>query len=226
MTRASIGLLVVGQSPRPELLAEFRHVLSVESADIEVLGALDHLDDEALAAASPTSDTDTLYTTLPDGRSVLVSKAIVTEGMRARLKDLAEEQVDVSVIACTGNFKGLSAPGVHFASDLITGVVDGCLPASGRLGVFIPTAAQAAACIERWTRSDRDCVVVPLQPDADDATISQAAEVMASLCPDLVLHDCISYTRHSRQIAAKIHGKPAVLASSACARLAAELSGA
>ncbi|QDC08703.1 AroM family protein [Oceanicola sp. D3] len=227
MSRPSIGLLVIGQAPRPALLAEFRHVLPESAADISVLGALDHLDDAGLAAAAPESDADTLYTTLPTGRSVLVSKAAVTEGMGARLNDLAAQNVDVAIVACTGRFKTLEAPGVHFASDLIGGAVAGCLPpGAGRLGVFIPTPAQAEASIERWSSAGRECVAVPVQPDADDATIRAAAEEMANHSVDLVVHDCISYTRASRLLAASIHRKPAILAAAICARFAAELAGA
>ncbi|MDO6587854.1 AroM family protein [Salipiger sp. 1_MG-2023] len=226
MSRPVVGLLVVGQSPRPALQEEFRHVLPAGAAELKLLGALDHLDAAGLAAAAPTSDADTLYTTLPDGRSVFVSKAAVTEGMRARLDDLARETVDVALIACTGKFPGLEAPGVHFASDLITGAVDGCLPGAGRLGVFIPSPAQAAACLKRWERPGRTCFAVPLQPDADAASVRAAAQEMAEQAPDLVVHDCISYTRASRQLAASIHGKQAILAAAICARFAAELSGA
>lgn len=226
MTRPVIGLLVIGQSPRPALQTEFRHVLREDEAELKVMGALDHLDDAGLAAAAPTSDADTLYTTLPDGRSVLISKTAVTEGMRARLDDMARENVDVTVVACTGMFAGLEAPGVHFASNLITGAVDGCMPGPGRLGIFIPSPAQAAACLKRWERPGRTCFAVPLQPDADDAAIRAAAADMAAQSPDLVVHDCISYTRASRQLAAGIHGTQAILAAAICARFAAELAGA
>ncbi|MBY6154353.1 AroM family protein [Vannielia litorea] len=226
MTRPSIGLLVVGQAPRPALLAEFRHVLPEAAADIQVMGALDHLDEAGLAAAAPTGDGDTLYTTLPSGRSILLSKKAVTEGMGKRLDDLAAESIDVAIVACTGRFPSLERAGVHFASDLVSGAVEACLPRSGKLGVFIPTPSQAEACVARWNRSGRECHAIPLQPDADDATITAAAEAMAAAAPDLVIHDCISYTRASRQLAAKIHGKPAILAAAICARFAAELSGA
>ena len=40
----------------------------------------------ACTGAPPAADT--LFTTLPDGSTTLVSKAVVTEGMRARLADL------------------------------------------------------------------------------------------------------------------------------------------
>lgn len=225
MTRPLIGLLVVGKAPRPELLAEFTRVLG-DRAELTMLGALDHLDDAGLDAARPQGDKDTLFTTLPDGRSILVSKAVVTRGMERRLTDLQALGARVSIVCCTGKFP-LTASGVHFASDLLAGAAEACLPAAakGRLGVFIPTGAQAEACTARWKSQTRHCLCVPLAPDADEATVFEAAREMARLEPDLVLHDCISYTKASRDLAASIHGKPALQAASVCAHIAAELAG-
>ena len=224
MTRSLVGLLVIGQSPRPDLQAQFAQVIG-DRAELRVMGALDHLDDAGIAAVPPIGDADTLYTTLPDGRSVLISKAAVTEGMAQRLADLNEIGAAVSVVCCTGKFPTLATPGVHFASDLMAGAVDGCLPGKGRLGVFIPMAAQAAECRNRWERPGRECVTVALAPDADDNTIAAAAREMAGHKPDLVVHDCISYTSHARDLACTIHGCQSLLAVSISARFAAELGG-
>lgn len=224
MTRPVIGLLVIGQSPRPDLEGEFARIIG-DRAEIRLLGALDHLDDAAIAEAAPTGDADTLYTTLPSGRSVLISKAAVIKGMAGRLDDLKAVDAAVWVVCCTGKFPTLTAPGVHFASDLLAGAVDGCLPGNGRLGVFIPMAAQAAECSRRWSRPGRECITVPLSPGADDETIRIAARDMAAHAPDLVVHDCISYTSRTRDIAHSIHGRQTLLAVSVCARFATELGG-
>lgn len=224
MIRPAIGLLVIGQAPRPELLAEFRRVLG-DAADLHMLGALDHLDAPGLAAAKPASDKDTLYTTLPDGTSILISKSVVTLGMERRLTDLKAIGAAVSIVCCTGKFPSLEAPGVHFASDVLAGAVEACLPKQGRVGIFIPTPAQASACEARWTTADRSCVTVPLTPGASIPEVKAAATEMARLAPDLVVHDCISYTKTSRDIAFEIHGRQTLQAASICAHFAAELCG-
>ena len=219
-----IGLLVVGKAPRPTLLAEIARV--TRGAELRMLGALDHLTDEAVRAHPPTSDADTLFTTLPDGSTTLVSKAVVTEGMRARLADLSSMGAAAAVVCCTGKFAGLAAPGVHFASDLLAGAVAGCLPQGGRLGVFIPSPAQAANAVSRWAAGGVEAVALPLSPDADAQTVEAAARAMAAEAPDLVAMDCISYTHAARTRAAAIHGAPSLLAASVAGRFAAELAGA
>ncbi|WP_299843838.1 AroM family protein [uncultured Jannaschia sp.] len=224
MSAPLIGLLVIGQSPRPDLEAEFARVKG--KATLRTLGALDGLDAAALAAVAPENDADTLYTTLPSGRSVLISKKAVTQGLETRLADLDGLGAAVTVLCCTGRFPSLEAPGVHFASDLLAGAVAAALPQGGRLGVFIPDQAQAAHAGTRWRENGFNPVVVPLRPDAPDDAVVSAAERMKEIAPDLVVHDCISYGFHARSLASGIHGRPALLASSVAARLAAELCGA
>ena len=130
------------------------------------------------------------------------------------------------MVCCTGKFAGLAAPGVHFASDLLAGAVVACLPQGGRLGVFIPSPAQAANAVSRWAASGVEAVALPLSPDADAQTVEAAARAMAAEAPDLVAMDCISYTHAARTRAAAIHGAPSLLAASVAGRFAAELAGA
>ncbi|WP_339948760.1 AroM family protein [uncultured Albimonas sp.] len=218
-----VGLLVVGKAPRPALLAEIARVTG--EAELRMLGALDHLSDDEVRARPPRDDADTLFTTLPDGSTTLVSKAVVTEGMAARLADLSAMGASAAVVCCTGRFAGLAAPGVHFASDLLAGAVTACLPRGGRLGVFIPSPAQAANAVARWAASGLEAVALPLSPDADADAIEAAARAMQGEAPDLVAMDCISYTQAARARAAAIHGAPALLAASVAGRFAAELAG-
>lgn len=224
MTLPLIGLLVIGQSPRPDLEAEFRRVLG-DGAQVKTLGALDGLDDPRIAAAAPQDNGDTLYTTLPDGHAVLVSKAVVTERMGRRLADLRAMDAAVSILCCTGKFPSLEQSGVHFASDILAGAVAACSPRKGRIGVFVPSPAQVETGQVRWASDIRETLCLPLSPGASDAEVLVAGEEMARLAPDLVVHDCISYRKESRDLAATLHGKPALQAASVCAHFAAELAG-
>ncbi len=221
--RPVIGLLVIGQAPRPALHAEFERVLG-DAAELKMRGALDHLDNEGLAAALPTGATDTLYTTLPSGRSILVSKKVVSEGMAARRAELEDLGARAVFVCCTGKFPTLEAPRIHFASDLLAGAVSGCLP-KGRLGIFIPTPSQVENAENRWGDMGYEVEVLAVQPDAGENDTRQAARRMSDAAPDLVVFDCISYSSKFRQIAAEVCSAPALLAASVTARFAAELVG-
>ncbi|RYH12315.1 AroM family protein [Tropicimonas sp. IMCC6043] len=221
--RPVIGLLVIGQAPRPALLAEFERDFG-DAAELKMRGALDHLDEAGLAQAAPSSAATTLYTTLPSGRSILVDKKVVTEGMAARLAELDDLGARATFVCCTGRFPSLAAPGVHFASDLLAGAVTGCLQ-GGRLGIFIPTPAQAENARTRWGAKGYDVSVIAVQPDAGEEEIRDAARQMAEVEADLAVFDCISYTSRFRQITSEILPTPALLAVSVTARFAAELVG-
>ena len=73
--------------------AEFRHILG-RNCDILTLGALDHLDKNEITRHPPVSGDDTLYTTLPpDNSPVLISKRLVIDGLRRRMRDLSPDAI-------------------------------------------------------------------------------------------------------------------------------------
>lgn len=68
----ALGLVVIGQTPRPALTAELQKVM-LSSRRIVQVGALDNLTRVQIEAAKPKNAMDTLFTTLPDGHGVTVS---------------------------------------------------------------------------------------------------------------------------------------------------------
>ena len=77
-TKDRLGVLVIGQTPRHDIETGLRVVLGRRVA-ISVLGALDGLSREAIDGLRPAGDHDALFTTLPDGSGVVISKAEVTK---------------------------------------------------------------------------------------------------------------------------------------------------
>ena len=67
------------------------------------------------------------------------------------------------------------------------------------------------------------CTVVALRPHSDDATRAAAMAEMAAQQPDLVLLDCISYTRQDKAAAVAALSCPVLLSVAVAARAAASL---
>lgn len=65
--------------------------------------------------------------------------------------------------------------------------------------------------------------VIPLRPHADDAARTAAVREMATEAPDLVLLDCISYTRRDKAVAVAGLSCPVLLSVTVAARAAASL---
>ena len=218
-------LLEIGQSPQPEMEAEFRHFLG-RNCDILTLGALDHLDKNEIARHPPISGDDTLYTTLPpDNSPVLISKQLVIDGFRRRMDELKDIEAPVKILCCTGGFPEIETSNILMASDIITGAVRDKVPAGSRLGVFIPDKDQVPEAIEQWGQEGYEVSVVPLSPEASDDAIEAAAHCMRDLSPDAILYDCMGYSHKLQTKVETICSTAGIIAIGAAAHLAERLLG-
>ncbi|OYX77599.1 MAG: AroM protein, partial [Bradyrhizobium sp. 35-63-5] len=134
-----MGVVVIGQSPRPSIAAEIASVLA-PGMEIDLRGALDGMTRAEIDAIPPRDGSDALFTLLPNGDGVRLSKHVVEERAAAQIRRFAEEGVGVTLLACTGKFPNIETDGlVILPSAVLHNLVEAVLP-KGRLGVFSPLA--------------------------------------------------------------------------------------
>ncbi len=212
-----IGVVVIGQSPRPEIEAELRRVVDTP---IRLTGALDGLSRAEIAALAPETDDDALFTVLPDGASVVISKRAVAARMPARIAAMAGAP---TLICCTGPFPDLA----RFANALLpSAVLDGFVRAScpsGRLGVLAPIIEQRAMMQRKW--AGRDIEMVALSPRPREGELERAAAELSDAGVDAIVMDCMSYTYAMKQQMRARCRRPVILAISAVGHVLAELAG-
>ncbi|WP_316190079.1 AroM family protein [Bradyrhizobium sp. SZCCHNS2096] len=217
-----MGVVVIGQSPRPSVQAEIAAVLSPGIA-IELRGALDGMSREEIDAIPPVDGADSLFTLLPNGDNVRISKKAVEGRANAQLARFKQEGIDVTMLACTGKFPNLAPDGlVILPSAVLHRMVEAVLP-KGRLGVFSPLPEQTALIAGKWQREGVEVVGVTLQPGSDDAAVDAAAQEMASRQPDLVVLDCMSYSSANKARVRQHYPGPVILSITAAARVIEEL---
>jgi len=217
-----IGVVVIGQSPRPSVAAEIAAVLS-PGISIELRGALDGMSRAEIEAIPPTDGYDTLFTLLPDGDGIIISKKQVERRASERLAQLKQDGVDVTMLACTGKFPNLTPEGlVILPSAVLHRLVEAVLP-KGRLGVFSPLPEQTALIDRKWQREGIEVVGVTLRPGSDEAAVDSAAQAMAALRPDLVVMDCMGYTSANKARIRLGYSGPVILAIATAARVVEEL---
>jgi protein AroM len=174
-------------------------------------------------ARAPVSAADALYTPLPSGREVTISKRAVAERAPATLAALRRDGADVLVFNCTGEFPTMAGDaGVLFPSRVLNGLAGALLP-RGRLGLLIPIAEQAEILSEQRSRPGVEVVVEVLRPSADSGATADAAQRLAARKPDLVAMDCMSYTPATKEIVHRWIGAPILLAVTATSRVLREL---
>jgi protein AroM len=217
-----MGVVVIGQSPRPSMEAEIRAVLSPD-VSVELRGALDGMSRAEIDAIPPLDGADALFTLLPNGDNVRISKKQVEGRANAQLARFRQEGIDVAMLACTGKFPNLAPDGlVILPSAVLHKMVEAVLP-KGKLGVFSPLAEQTALIGRKWQRDGVEVVGVTLQPGSDDSAVDAAAQAMADNHPDLVVLDCMSYTSANKARVRDIVGGPVILSIAAAARVIEEL---
>lgn len=210
----ALRLLTIGQSPRPDMVAELAAVLG--ERPIEVAGALDGLDADEIAALAPTADADAFHSRTVVAGDVVVSKAAVTE----RLAQLIEEGGDQpTIVGCTGRFSGLPRSlNVLYPSEVLAHLVETVMPGEGRLGVVVPIPQQIESFTDYWSRPGRPASVVSVHPGTDAS--AAATELQGS---DLVVLDCFGFDDTARAQVRDGSGAPVLSAVRSTAQLAGEL---
>jgi protein AroM len=126
-------------------------------------------------------------------------------------------------MACTGTFAGLpERPNLVQPSAVLNALAEALLP-RGRLGLFVPLPEQVAALGGARQREGLTVHAIALRPHADDAARGAAAREMATFKPDLVLLDCISYSRRDKAVVGHVLSCPVLLSVAVAARTAAGL---
>ncbi len=142
----SIGALVIGQSPRPDLV-RLLDALS-DRFDIREAGALDTMSADTVPS---TKGGYPLNTTLRDGAQVVVSEAALEAPLQAALDRLEADAHHVaSVLLCAGEFSGLSGSKALFKPFAVAAAALKALGITS-IGVLCPYPDQEEGCRQKWT---------------------------------------------------------------------------
>lgn len=217
---AKLGVLVVGQSPRPEVEAEIaRHLRGVE---LDLRGCLDGLSAAEIAALAPECDEPELFTRLPSGMSVTLSKRAVIRHGEGQLDALERSGADAVIMLCTGGFPEWAERRVLFPDVIFGHFVRGLQP-RGHLGILTPLPSQVADAEARWGDDGRRITAMALSPNATEDETAATGRQLAAVAPDLLVLDCVSYTRAMKASLCQATGRPGALAISCIARAVGEL---
>jgi protein AroM len=216
---ALLGLVTIGQSPRPDIRATYAAVLGDE-AEIMEAGALDGLTADDIAALAPTGD-DIPLVTLAHDTEVRIGKAAITPLLQRAIDRVVAIGAGVVVVLCTGRFDGLSAPVPLIEPDR---VLDGFMRAiqpSGRLGIIMPDAGQEGMMRRKWRGYDLTLATAsPYQPPVVwDTIIAEFARVGVQ---GIVL-DCMGFGPPDKAYFAAASGVPVLCAQTATAHLVRDM---
>ena len=224
--RPTVGLITIGQSPRPDVVPEMAAVIG---PGVEVLeaGALDGLGPREIEALTPTGTDEILVTRLRDGAPVFLGKEKIVGLVEQRIAALERRGATLTALLCTGAFPRLRASRALIQPHpVLLGTLRG-LSWPGRLGVLTPSVPHVPQTDARWRRDGFDPVVAPLSPyeEEDPAALRRAADAMRAGGAGLVVMDCMGFRRKTRDELRGLTGVPVLLANLLVARVIAEACG-
>ncbi|MCS7099136.1 MAG: AroM family protein [Sulfolobales archaeon] len=202
-----VGLVTIGQSPRVDVVSEMREVVG-ERVEILECGALDKLSRERILELAPRENEEFFVTRLRDGSEVKVAVSRIVPLVQECINTL-EPLVDVIGLICTGEFHGISSRKILIEpSALLINIVKSLSPR--RLGVLVPNSRQVSMTNRKWSAVTTDIKVVSVSPyTGNEGEIKQAAAQMVDR--DLVVLDCVGYSRRIKKVVAELTGKPVIL---------------
>ena len=146
MKRQRIGILIIGQTPRPDLTAPLDGL--GRTYDLVIRGALDDLSAGDLPDAGGGSYP--LVTRMRDGTLITVDEAFLTPLLQTAIDDLEQEDVVLSLLLCAGPFHDLTStrPLLRPFQLAVQTLQSLGLP---RPGIVVPTDDQRGPAERKWT---------------------------------------------------------------------------
>ena len=154
-------------------------------------GALDGLSRAEIDRLTPDTDADALFTHLPSGDDVTISKRAVIKHGEVALRALVEQGLSAVVVMCTGAFtEWMGKYPVIFPSLVLEGFVRALIGhGPNKLGVFVPLNEQVEPLGRKWRALGVDVHVECLTPTSGPNEIDLVADTMRACEPTLLVYD-------------------------------------
>jgi protein AroM len=218
-----VGTLTIGQSPRIDIIPEIRDVLG-PSVEIVEKGALDGLNLEQVKKFYPQPTDYILVTRMKDGTEVKVAERYIIKMVNRCISDFQQEEVEIIILLCTGEFPEIESKKIVLRPDrVLLNTVQGILD-RGRLGVLVPSPDQIPAVEKRWGKTRLDIIAEAVSPYTGTyKELREKADKMKTADVDLVVLDCLGYSKKTKAIFREKTGRPVLLPRTVIGRIAKEL---
>jgi len=217
-----VGILTIGQTPRPDLEKVFhRHLPSVT---LVVRGALDGLSVETIDGLAAAGGEYPLFTILRDGTTREISLHRLKPLLDERAREVAADGAAVAALMCAGNFPDLASPiPVLYPSRVLAAVVRGVCRGN-KIGIVLPNAGQVGVAVAHWREKGFEVTPAVASPK-EPAALSEAARVFADPNLELIVLDCMGFPPEEARRMRVLCGRPVLCPQGILPRIMAEMLG-
>jgi len=217
-----VGILTIGQSPRPDLEAVFRRHLP--GVDLIVRGALDGTPTQAIEEMASAGGEYPLFTILRDGTTREISLHRLKPLLDECAKDVAAQGAAVAALMCAGNFPDLASPiPVLYPSRVLSAVVRGVC-CGNKIGIVLPNAGQVGVAVAHWRDKGFEATAAVASPK-EPAALPEAAQALADPNLELIVLDCMGFPPEEARRMRALCGRPVLCPQGILPRIMAEMLG-
>ena len=217
-----LGILVLGQTPRPDIKALFAAYLP--GTELIVQGALDGLATEAIDDLARRKGDYPLLVILADGTTREISMSLLVPRLSAVARDLQASGVSVGILFCAGDFPDLDCRMPLIYPGRIVSAVVGAISRTRRVGIITPNPGQLEPARRNWEAKGFTVTVAVASPK-DPGGLEAAAAQMRDPGLELIVLDCMGFAPDAAKRLKVLTRRPILCSQSLVARAAAELIG-
>ena len=223
MTSIRVGLITIGQSPRDDVVPDMMAQIKAEVEPVQ-RGAIDGMTLDEVRQLAPRGDEPWFVSRMRDGTEVKLARRELIPRMQARVDELTELGVDLIVPLCSADWSALNSRIPFINPGRALSVINEALVRpDGRLGLVMPTEAQARLAQGRYAGADKLVITAFAQPyTTEDEQLEQcrhAGELLGTGQVDLIYMSCMGHTQKMRSVVRETSGRPTVTANGMIAAL-------
>jgi protein AroM len=204
-----VGLVTIGQSPRPDIVGDLRRVWE-DKFRVEEAGALDFLAEHEIRELRPKAGEHALFTVLRDGTTVLMARERLIPYLQKGIDLLVGRGATCVMVMCTSPFEGLRAEvPLVLPYRVLAGFVRAVLAPGSRVVVAVPTPEQVEEARSRWTGQGMEVVgEVVTSPFAPTDLLEAEFAGLPGWKPEGVILDCFGFGSRVLEVVRRIFRGP------------------
>ena len=217
-----IGVVTIGQSPRPDVIDEIERILG-EGYELSEKGALDDYTLEDVKKFKIDPEHGLLVTRMRDGTEIKITHDIVNPMIQERITELEAEGADIILLVCTGRFPEFkSSLLVVQPSNIVRGVTRAAIR-KGRMASILPSMQQVGGSPREREEDGLVTYLDSASPYGPIEEVEKLGDRLAKQNVDLIVLNCMGFDYNHKRIIREKTGKPVLQSSAMVARALKEL---
>jgi protein AroM len=218
-----IGAVTIGQSPRVDVTPDIMPIFG-EGVELLQAGALDGLTKEEINSMEPLENDYVLVSRLNDGTFAKFGESFILDRLQDCITRLEDQGVCLIMFFCAGTFPDIFKAKVPlvYPAKILNGLA-AALSKNSSIIVITPDEQQVQQAYDQWGPIMKQVTPIAANPYGDMDEVRKAAEKARDIEADLIVMDCIGFTKEAKEIVASIAKRPVLLCRTTLARTVSEL---